>query len=105
MQILEGKPYPLGAAWDGLGTNFAIFSEHADRVELCFFDSVEARREQERIELPGYNNFVWHGYIPNIGLVSFMRIESTDRGSPKKGCASTTESWLSILMPSRLSVT
>ena len=66
MQILEGKPYPLGATWDGLGTNFAIFSEHADRVELCFFDSIEARREQERIELPGYNNFVWHGYIPNV---------------------------------------
>src|SRR5271168_2568269 len=66
MQVLEGKPYPLGASWDGLGTNFAIFSEYADRVDLCLFDNINAKREVERIELPEYNNFVWHGYIPNI---------------------------------------
>ena len=45
MRILPGKPYPLGATWDGMGVNFAIFSEHATKVELCFFDSVEAKAE------------------------------------------------------------
>jgi len=64
--IQEGRPYPLGSTWDGLGANFAIFSENADKVELCLFDSVEAKRETERIELPEFNNHVWHGYLPNI---------------------------------------
>jgi glycogen operon protein len=66
MQIQEGKPYPLGATWDGLGTNFALFSENADNVELCLFDSQTPTRQCERIELPEYNNHVWHGYLPNI---------------------------------------
>ncbi|HEY9720204.1 MAG TPA: glycogen debranching protein GlgX [Trichormus sp.] len=65
-QVLEGRPYPLGSTWDGLGANFAIFSENADKVELCLFDSEDDKRETERIELPEYNNHVWHGYLPNI---------------------------------------
>jgi glycogen operon protein len=42
MRLRPGRPYPLGATWDGLGVNFALFSEHATRVELCLFDSPEA---------------------------------------------------------------
>jgi len=66
MTILPGKPYPLGATWDGLGCNFAIFSEHATKVELCLFDSVDAKRESNRIELPERDAYVWHGYLKDL---------------------------------------
>lgn len=66
MQIVAGKPYPLGATWDGLGVNFAIFSEHATKIELCLFDSVDSVEESIRIELPECNAHVWHGFIKGI---------------------------------------
>jgi glycogen operon protein len=58
--ISEGRPYPLGATWDGLGVNFALFSAHATKVELCLFDE-RGERELERIQLPEYTDEVWHG--------------------------------------------
>src|SRR4030081_2568236 len=61
--IGEGKPFPLGATWDGLGVNFALFSAHATKVELCLFDD-SGETELERIELPEYTDEVWHGYLP-----------------------------------------
>jgi isoamylase len=61
--IREGRPFPLGATWDGLGVNFAIFSANATKVELCLFD-MEGTKELERIELPEYTDEVWHGYLP-----------------------------------------
>jgi glycogen operon protein len=63
--ILPGRPYPLGATWDGSGTNFAIYSEHATKVELCFFDK-RSRKETERIELRETTAFVHHGYLRGI---------------------------------------
>ena len=57
-------PHPLGATWDGLGVNFALFSAHATKVELCLFD-VTGEREIERIVLPEYTDEVWHGYLPD----------------------------------------
>lgn len=66
MRILPGKPYPLGATWDGLGVNFAIFSENASKVELCLFDSPESRYESKRIELTEYNNQIFHIYLKDI---------------------------------------
>jgi glycogen operon protein len=60
----RGLPYPLGATWDGLGTNFAVFSAHAERVELCLFDP-SGRREIARRDLPECTDEVWHGYLPN----------------------------------------
>ncbi len=66
MRIWSGNPYPLGAIWDGRGVNFALFSEHAERVELCLFDSVDADRESHRIVLPEYTDHVWHGYLPDV---------------------------------------
>jgi glycogen operon protein len=57
-----GKPYPLGANWDGLGVNFAVFSAHAQRIELCLFDSA-GRREIARFELPDCTDEVFHGYL------------------------------------------
>jgi isoamylase len=63
-RIREGLPYPLGATWDGLGVNFALFSANATKVELCLFDQ-DGERELERIELPEYTDEVWHGYLPD----------------------------------------
>jgi glycogen operon protein len=63
-RITEGRPFPLGATWDGLGVNFAIFSAHATKVELCLFDST-GETELERIELPEYTDEIWHGYLPD----------------------------------------
>src|SRR6201996_1322369 len=61
--IREGKPFPLGATWDGLGVNFALFSANATKVELCLFDD-RGEQEVERFELPEYTDEVWHGYLP-----------------------------------------
>jgi isoamylase len=63
MQIWPGNAYPLGATYDGAGTNFALFSEVADRVELCLFDG---NGKEIRLELPEVDGFVWHGYLPGI---------------------------------------
>ncbi len=59
----RGHPYPLGATWDGAGVNFAIYSDNAERVELCLFDA-KGRRELERIALRERTDFIWHGYLP-----------------------------------------
>ena len=63
--ILPGRPYPLGATWDGNGTNFALYSENATRVELCLFDN-RLKRERERIEVRENTAFVWHCYVPGV---------------------------------------
>ncbi len=63
LMLWPGKPYPLGAAWDGEGTNFALFSEQATQVELCLFD---AEGHETRISLVEVSNFVWHGYAPFV---------------------------------------
>jgi len=62
--IDAGNPYPLGATWDGKGVNFALFSDHAERVELCLFDA-RGRRELHRLTMPSYTDCVWHGYVPD----------------------------------------
>ena len=69
-QLEPGSPKPLGATWDGLGTNFAVFSANAEKIELCLFDAA-GRREIRRYTLPECTDEVWHGYLPNArpGLV------------------------------------
>jgi len=69
-RLLTGAPYPLGATWDGLGVNFAVFSANATRIDLCLFDP-SGRREIARFALPECTDEVWHGYLPNAraGLV------------------------------------
>ncbi|HEV7414918.1 MAG TPA: glycogen debranching enzyme GlgX, partial [Tianweitania sediminis] len=64
-RVTHGSPTHLGARWDGTGTNFALFSAHATKVELCLFDS-NGRREIERVELPEYTHEVFHGYLPEV---------------------------------------
>jgi isoamylase len=61
--VWRGRPGPLGATWDGAGVNFALFSQHAERVELCLFDP-RGRREIERVEVRERSDFVWHCYLP-----------------------------------------
>src|SRR3954471_11675424 len=66
LRVWPGNPYPMGATWDGEGTNFAIFSEHATGVELCLYDSVDADRESHRIELTERTDLIWHAYLPDV---------------------------------------
>ena len=63
IRVWPGNPYPLGATYDGGGTNFALFSEVADRVELCLFDDAG---KETRIDLPEREALVWHGYLPRV---------------------------------------
>ena len=62
-EVWPGKAYPLGATYDGSGTNFAVFSEVAENVELCLFD---ADGNETRVTLPEVDGFVWHGFLPNV---------------------------------------
>jgi isoamylase len=64
MHIWPGSPYPLGSSFDGGGTNFAIFSEVAEKIELCLIDESGA---ESRVTLPERNGLVWHGYLPRVG--------------------------------------
>jgi glycogen operon protein len=63
-EIWPGEPFPLGATWDGHGTNFSIFSEVGSRVELCLFDD---SGQQEIVRLSEVTAFCWHGYVPGVG--------------------------------------
>jgi len=64
VHIWPGRPFPLGATYDGGGTNFAIYSEVADRIELCLFDDAGT---ETRLTLPERDGLIWHGYLPRIG--------------------------------------
>jgi glycogen operon protein len=90
-RVREGLPYPKGATWDGKGVNFALFSAHASKVELCVFDS-QGKTELERIELPEYRDEIWHGYVPDLrpGTIYGYRVhgpyapEAGQRFNPNK---------------------
>src|SRR5215218_2106974 len=73
--VWPGRPYPRGATWDGEGVNFALFSEHAEKVELCLFDE-KGRREVRRIPLTEQTDQVWHCYLPEArpGLLYGYRV-------------------------------
>ena len=66
VSLQVGRPAPFGARWDGAGVNFAVFSAHAQRIELCVFDDT-GERELQRIDLPGRSRDVWHGHLPGAG--------------------------------------
>jgi len=63
-EVWPGRPFPLGATWDGQGTNFSLFSEHAERVELCLFDGDDT---EVRVELTERTAMNWHAYLPRVG--------------------------------------
>jgi glycogen operon protein len=83
-EIRPGHPWPLGAHWDGHGVNFAVFSAHAQHVELCLYDAT-GTRELRRITLPEHTQDVWHGYLPDAGpgLVYGLRAHGPWR--PERG--------------------
>ena len=63
MEVWPGQPYPLGATFDGTGTNFALFSEGAEKVELCLFDELGT---ETRIDVAAQDSYVWHCYLPTV---------------------------------------
>jgi isoamylase len=65
IEVWPGQPYPLGATYDGTGTNFSLFSEAAEAVELCLFD---AAGHEQRIALTEVDAFCWHVYLPRVGI-------------------------------------
>lgn len=73
-RLEPGQPYPLGATFDGLGVNFAVFSANADMIELCLFEP-RGRKEIARLKLPEWTDEVWHGYLPGAtpGLLYGLR--------------------------------
>ncbi len=83
-ELWPGSPHTLGATWDGQGVNFALFSRHAEKVELCLFDE-NGRREVQRIALRERTDFVWHGYLPQArpGLLYGYRVHGPYQ--PEKG--------------------
>ena len=78
--VWPGRPDPRGATWDGEGVNFALFSEHSEKVELCIFDAT-GRRELQRIEFTGRTDQVWHCYLPEArpGLLYGYRVHGPYR--------------------------
>src|SRR4051794_10960632 len=66
IELAPGVPFPQGAAWDGKGVNFSIFSENADAVDLCLFRSPDSQQEHRRIRLKHRTNGIWHCYVPDI---------------------------------------
>ncbi len=84
LRVWPGEPYPLGATWDGKGVNFALFSAHAEKVELCLFDE-SGEREQARVRLPEYTHEVWHGYLPDVRPGQLYGYRVYGPYSPKEG--------------------
>ena len=83
-ELKSGRPWPLGATWDGEGVNFAVFSSGTQRIELCLFDA-SGEHEQMRLNLRTHSNDIWHGYLPGArpGLVYGLRAHGhwrPDRG-------------------------
>lgn len=83
-RLESGSAYPLGASFDGLGVNFAVFSAHAEKIELCVFDET-GRRELRRYELPEWTDEVWHGYLPDAGPGLLYGYRAHGRYAPEEG--------------------
>ena len=75
--VYPGSPFPLGATWDGKGVNFALFSENASSVELCFFEKEYDQKELIKIRVKEKSNFVWHCYIPGVTAGTALCIPGT----------------------------
>ncbi len=82
--LLPGRNHPLGASWDGRGVNFAVFSAHAERIDLCLFDAT-GRRETGRFVLPEYTDQVWHGYLPEAGPGTVYGLRAFGPYEPERG--------------------
>ncbi|HZZ89591.1 MAG TPA: glycogen debranching protein GlgX, partial [Caulobacteraceae bacterium] len=83
-RLEPGAPYPLGATWDGVGVNFAVFSSNASQIELCLFDPA-GRRETRRYALPEWTDEVWHGYLPNCAPGQLYGYRAYGPYEPERG--------------------
>ncbi|KGF69186.1 glycogen debranching protein [Hoeflea sp. BAL378] len=83
-RLEPGYPYPLGATFDGLGVNFAVFSANADRIDLCLFES-SGKRQVLCLELPECTDEVWHGYLPDVGPGLLYGFRAHGRYEPENG--------------------
>ena len=85
MTLWPGLPYPLGATWDGEGTNFAIYSEHASEVELCLFDTPGAAEPVRCHRFRERTGYVWHGYLPGVAPGQFYGYRVNGAYDPGRG--------------------
>jgi isoamylase len=85
ISIWPGEPFPLGATWDGEGTNFALYSENASEVELCLFDSPEAGEASRAFRLRERTAHVWHAYIPGVAPGQYYGYRVNGRYEPARG--------------------
>ena len=83
-RLEAGSPYPLGATFDGLGINFAVFSANAEQIDLCIFDP-GGRREIQRYPLPHWTDEVWHGYLPDARPGLLYGYRAHGRYAPEEG--------------------
>jgi isoamylase len=84
-EVLPGRPYPLGATYLGNGVNFAVFSEHALKVEVCLFDPANPARELRRYTLPEQTRHVWHGFIPGLRTGALYGLRAHGPYEPQRG--------------------
>ncbi|HEX5754306.1 MAG TPA: glycogen debranching protein GlgX [Archangium sp.] len=84
-EVLPGKPYPLGATYLGNGVNFAVFSEHARKIEVCLFDADNPARELRRYVLPEHTEHVWHGFIPGVQTGTLYGFRAHGAYEPRRG--------------------
>ena len=82
MDVWPGAPYPLGPSWDGEGVNFAVFSEHAEGVEICLFAEDGS---ETRVELAERDGFVWHGYVPGLRPGTHYGVRAHGAFDPARG--------------------
>ena len=85
MRVWPGRPYPLGASWDGVGVNFALFSEHATGVELCLFQEPDDAEEAARMRLTERTDQVWHCYLPDARPGQFYGYRVQGPYAPAEG--------------------
>ncbi|HYE30318.1 MAG TPA: glycogen debranching protein GlgX [Methylomirabilota bacterium] len=83
-KILPGKPFPLGATFDGNGVNFAVYSERATQIEICLFDDLGVPQSRS-IPLPEFTGFVWHGYVPGLKAGQLYGIRADGEFNPSAG--------------------
>jgi len=83
-RVWPGSPHALGATWDGSGTNFALFSAHAEAVDVCLFDD-SGKREIARIRLPEHTHEVWHGYLPDVRIGQLYGFRVYGPYAPEQG--------------------
>ena len=84
LEIWPGNPYPLGATWDGEGVNFALFSEHAEKVELCLFDS-KVKQTLHTIVMRWQTDPAWHCYLPDARPGTLYGYRATGPYDPQNG--------------------